>query len=60
MIKIISFIPASIHSSKIYSTPGLPLIGRSSLAKTLVKGKSLVPRPANGIMACLIIEFCNI
>ena len=28
----------------------------NSLAKTLVKGKSLVPKPASGIMACLIIK----
>ena len=50
-----SSIPASMHSSKIYSIPGLPLIGKSSLAKTLVKGSSLVPSPAKGIIACLII-----
>ena len=55
MINIISLIPASIHSSKIYSIPGLPLIGRSSLANTLVKGNNRVPKPANGIIACLII-----
>ena len=42
-MKITSFTPASIHSSKIYSIPGLPLIGRSSFAKTVVNGKSLVP-----------------
>ena len=36
--------------------PGLPFIGKSSLAKTLVKGSSLVPSPANGIIACLIIQ----
>ena len=51
MIKIISLIPASIHSSKIYSIPGFPFIGSSSFAKTLVKGKSLVPCPARGIIA---------
>ena len=34
---------------------GLPFIGRSSLAKTLVNGSSLVPSPAKGIIACLII-----
>ena len=38
---MISFIPASIHSSNMYSIPGLPLIGNSSLAKTLVKGSNL-------------------
>ena len=47
--------PACTHSSKIYSIPGLPLMGSSSLAKTLVNGKSLVPRPASGIIACLIM-----
>ena len=35
--------------------PGLPLIGNSSLAKTLVNGSNLVPYPAKGIIACLII-----
>ena len=55
IIKITSSIPASIHSSRIYSIPGFPLIGKSSLAKTLVKGSSLVPNPASGIIACLII-----
>ena len=55
IIKIIFLIPAFAHSSKIYSIPGFPLIGRSSLANTLVKGNNLVPRPANGIIACLII-----
>jgi len=54
-IKITSFIPASIHSSKIYSIPGFPFMGNSSFAKTLVKGNSRVPNPANGIIACLII-----
>jgi hypothetical protein len=38
-----------------YSIPGLPLIGNSSLAKTLVSGNNLVPNPAKGIIACLII-----
>ena len=47
--------PASIHSCNIYSIPGLPFIGNNSFAKTLVKGNNLVPRPANGIIACLII-----
>ena len=55
IIKTIFLIPASAHSSKIYSIPGFPLIGRSSLANILVKGNNLVPRPANGIIACLII-----
>ena len=44
-----------MHSSIIYSRPGFPLIGNSSLANTLVKGNNLVPRPARGIIACLII-----
>ena len=57
IIKIISFMPASIHSSNIYYNPGLPLIGKSSLGITLVRGSSLVPKPANGIIACLIIAF---
>ena len=51
---MISLIPASIHSSIMYSIPGLPLIGSSSLAKTLVNGSNLVPRPARGIIAYLI------
>ena len=55
----ISLIPASMHSSIIYSRPGLPLIGNSYFANTLVKGKSLVPNPASGIIACLIIVICN-
>ena len=44
-----------MHSSNIYSIPGLPLIGSNSFAKTLVSGSSLVPNPAKGIIACLII-----
>ena len=52
---MISFIPASMHSSIIYSRPGFPLMGNSSLANTLVKGNNLVPSPARGIIACLII-----
>ena len=48
--------PALIHSSKIYSKPGFPFIGKSSFGNTLVSGKSLVPKPANGIIACLIIK----
>ena len=55
MINIISFMPASTHSSSMYSNPGLPLIGKSSLGKTLVKGNNLVPKPAKGIIACLIL-----
>jgi UTP-glucose-1-phosphate uridylyltransferase len=35
--------------------PGLPFIGNSSLGKTLVSGSNLVPNPAKGIIACLII-----
>ena len=46
-----------MHSSMMYSMPGLPLIGNSYLAKTPVKGKSLVPCPASGIIACLIIKY---
>ena len=37
-------------------TVKIPLIGNNSFAKTLVNGNSLVPRPANGIIACLIIN----
>ena len=44
-----------MHSSIIYSIPGLPLIGNYSFGITPVKGSSLVPKPANGIIACLII-----
>ena len=47
--------PASIHSYKIYYKSGLQFIGKSSLAKTLVKGSKRVPKPARGIIACLII-----
>ena len=50
-----SLIPASKHSSKIYSKLGLPLIGKSSFGITLVKGSILVPNPASGIIACFII-----
>ena len=32
-------------------------IGKSSLGKTLVSGNNRVPRPARGIIACLIISF---
>ena len=49
-ININFFTPASMHSSNIYSIPGLPLIGSNSFAKTLVKGSSLVPNPANGLL----------
>ena len=35
--------------------PGLPFMGNSSFAKTLVSGSRRVPSPANGIIACLII-----
>ena len=55
IINIISFTPASMHSSKIYSNPGLPLIGSNSFGITLVRGNNLVPSPAKGIIACLII-----
>ena len=54
-IKINSLIPAFIPSSKIYSNPGLPFIGKSSFGNTLVRGNNLVPNPAKGIIACLII-----
>ena len=50
-----SLMPASIHSSNIYSIPALPFIGSNSFGITLVNGNSLVPNPASGIMACLII-----
>ena len=56
IIITISLIPASIHSYIMYSTLGLPLIGKSSLAKTLVSGNNLVPNPASGIIACFIIK----
>ena len=45
-----------MHSSSIYSMPALPFIGNNSFAKTLVNGSSLVPSPAKGIIACLIIN----
>mgnify|MGYP000314656041 CR=1 FL=1 len=47
--------PASRHSSNIYCKFGLPLIGISSFGIMLVRGSILVPKPANGIMACFII-----
>ena len=55
MININCLIPASKHSSKIYSKFGLPFIGKSSLGITLVNGNILVPKPASGIIACFII-----
>ena len=41
--------------TKIYSIPGFPLMGSNSLANILVRGNNLVPKPASGIIACLII-----
>ena len=35
--------------------PNKIFMGKSSFAKTLVKGNSLVPSPAKGIIACLIM-----
>ena len=35
--------------------PGLPFIGNNSFGNTLVSGNNLVPNPASGIIACLII-----
>ena len=55
-MKINCFIPASIHSSMIYSKFGLPLIGNNSFGITLDSGNNLVPNPANGMIACLIIK----
>ena len=55
MMNINSFIPASRHSSIIYSKFGLPFIGSNSFGITLVKGNNLVPSPAKGIIACFII-----
>ena len=52
-----SLIPAYMHSSRIYSKFDLPFMGKSSLGVMLDKGKSLVPNPANGIIACLNIRF---
>ena len=49
--------PASIHSSNIYSRLDFPFIGSNSLGVMLERGKSLVPSPANGIIACLNISF---
>ena len=45
-----------MHSSRMYSIPGLPLIGKSSFGNTLVNGSKRVPKPAKGIIACLIIQ----
>ena len=44
-----------MHSSIIYSIQGFPLIGNYSFGITLVNGSNLVPSPATGIIACLII-----
>ena len=44
-----------MHSFIMYSKPGFPFIGKSYLAKRLVRGNNRVPNPANGIIACLII-----
>ena len=48
-------IPASKHSSKIFSRIDLFPSGQSSFGKALVKGSILVPKPASGIIACLTI-----
>ena len=52
-----SLMPASIHSSSICSRLDLPFIGSNSLGVILDKGRSLVPSPANGIIACLNIRY---
>ena len=57
IMRVVSFIPELIHSSSIYSMPGFPLIGKSSFGIMLLNGSNLVPNPANGIIACLIIAF---
>ena len=42
---------------KISAKLDLPLIGNNSFGVMLDNGKSLVPKPANGIIACLNISF---
>ena len=54
--KINCFMPASIHSSMIYSKFGLPLIGSNSFGITLDSGSNLVPNPAKGMIACVTIK----
>ena len=46
---------ANVISSKIYCNPGFPLIGKSSFGITLDNGSKRVPKPAKGIIACLIM-----
>ena len=55
--KIIFFIPASKHSSKICSKIVLFPSGNSSFGSILLNGRSLVPKPANGIIASFIIKY---
>ena len=57
MIKINSLIPASMHSSSICSKFDFPFIGSSSFGVMLERGRSLVPSPAKGIIACFTISF---
>ena len=54
--KMNCLIPASIHSSNIYSKFGLPFIGNNSFGITLDSGNNLVPNPANGMIACVTIK----
>ena len=54
--KINCLIPACKHSSNIYSKFGLPLIGNNSFGITLDRGNNLVPNPANGMIAWVIIK----
>ena len=53
--KITCVIPASKHSSNIFSNIDLDPIGQSSFGKALLNGSILVPKPASGIIACLTI-----
>ena len=47
---------ALLKARHIYSKFGFPFIGNNSFGITLDSGNNLVPNPANGMIACLIIK----
>ena len=51
---------SSVKSSDQPNELGDTEISQEAFAKTLDKGNNLVPRPARGIIACLIIKFIRI